>query len=1309
MSIRISWSVIFLICSSWLLPAQICGDVNNSGVVGEEDLLALKNYLNESVQAGEGCFPNIGNADVNHDGVVDIVDAMLLSLYLDGDLSSLDCGSDQWHGGDLYAFDSIVGNLRYVPAGTFVQGSPEDEPCRDPGVSSDENQFTHTLTRSLAVMETEVTRQMWADLKAVQPILTVIPLMNPTAFGMNHPVEGVTWYQAVLFANLLSVQQELAPCYYTDETMATPIDSTNYDGHDYMYCNFHASGYRLPTEGEWEYICRAGTIGPFWIDEPNYDSTTCRLDSSCNEGTLPNLEDAAWFCANMHDPAGNDTSKPVGLKKANPWGLRDTHGNVYEWCWDWYENHWNFPGSVTDYNGPHFHYGPSPRRVIRGGDWDSTARYCRSGVRKGSTPTIGFRLIRTAKCTHPIITVHPKSQTIQNGQPAQLSVMATGTNTLKYEWFKGTKGKTLTPVGTDSNIYGTPALFETACYWVRVSNECGEVDSNTAAIIVSSSEWVNGDIVEDNLLVGNLYFVSADIFPQGSPLDEPCSNPDETPFTHALTQNLAVMGTEVTRQMWADLKTAQPTLPDDPTDTSSGMENPVQKVTWYETVLFANLLSLEQGLTPCYYTSASFQTPIDLANYSASTVYCKFHASGYRLPTEGEWEYFCRAGTTGPFWVDEPDYTLYTCESCLDGDLPNLENVAVFCANTVGGTSPVASKDANPWGLHDVHGNVEEWCWDQYSSSYPSENAADYKGPENGSLRVIRGGSSSSTANHCRSASRNRGLPGQLGQPRSAGFRLVRKMTTQEYPTVAMKEGQDYSLPSWVTPDPYSGYSGTSRPGGRIALKHWLVSWRDLEPNRGAYNWNLVEDEMSLARERDYKLTMYLQSIVLGGGSDELGVTIQNSVPDWVMEEINPAMDTLGGLFDLEVIPGWQPEIRDAFNNLIRAFGEQGFPQREELGMAYIHGISQSLGEEFGLDQGIASQVENSLGFSREICTNWIQSRIDAYADAFTGATHKLAWVGGSNTFSYGNYGGMAWELVQYAWEKGAGSRNGIVERYHSGVNDEAFGQEVDEQGYLTVDESIPPIATARYFGEENEEYGENWIWRYGPQEGDEARYRMSIFRTLQMRIKFLWTWDAAEEINPPLSEYARLSFGKNPETSADAWVYLKESPVSFSQSPTGVLKNFERWLIQRDIPGGMTIPTERKYRAFDAGYSPPDMWYDDLSRSTNLATGNIYIYFELDDRFQINGPVNIKVEFIDNTNATWYLEYMDADSTITSSQDVKNLIDGKIKTATFHIPNIQFGNMFDSGMDFRIVCDGPEDINIRWVRVIREDLSASQ
>lgn len=293
-------------------------------------------------------------------------------------------------GGDLVETDSIVGNLRYVPAGTFVQGSPPDEPCRDSSEPDKEKQFTHILTKNLAVMETEVTRQMWASLKAVQPTLPADPSILVGNPGMTNPVQCVMWSEAVLFANLLSLQRGLTRCYYTDVGLSTPITSANYQTNT-VYCNWNATGYRLPSEGEREYFCRAGTTMPFWIAEPNYTAGNC--NSISTPGMYPQLETAAWFWGNS---ASIDAPSPVGIKAANPWNLKDVHGNVAEWCWDLYAR--VYPtGTVTDYRGA----SSGSNRVFRDVCWVSDAAGVRAAQRGDFSPSsirisdLGFRLIKS--------------------------------------------------------------------------------------------------------------------------------------------------------------------------------------------------------------------------------------------------------------------------------------------------------------------------------------------------------------------------------------------------------------------------------------------------------------------------------------------------------------------------------------------------------------------------------------------------------------------------------------------------------------------------------------------------------------------------------------------------------------------------------------------------------------------------------------------------------------------------------------------------------------------------------------------------
>lgn len=284
-----------------------------------------------------------------------------------------------------------------------------------------------------------------------------------------------------------------------------------------------------------------------------------------------------------------------------------------------------------------------------------------------------------------------------------------------------------------------------------------------------------GDLVAVDNIAGIMRFVPAtgpEGFLQGSPASEPGRKADETQFTHILARNIAVMETEVTRTMWSALQSVQPRIGNDPTDTSygSGATNPVQQVYWGYAVIFANLLSIQNGLVPCYYTDSAKNVVIGRDTNSLSSIYCDFTANGYRLPTEGEWEYFARAGTAIPFSIDEPDYNAGNSTACNVTLHPELAKVAIYCG-TRSNTRNVGSKLPNPWNLKDIHGNVSEWCWDTYGE-YPAGTVTDYQGTAPGNDRVHRGGGFQSKPVGCRSANREH----YYSRDQHIGFRLVRTL-----------------------------------------------------------------------------------------------------------------------------------------------------------------------------------------------------------------------------------------------------------------------------------------------------------------------------------------------------------------------------------------------------------------------------------------------------------------------------------------------------------------------------------------------------
>ncbi|MBN2702767.1 MAG: formylglycine-generating enzyme family protein [Pontiellaceae bacterium] len=188
--------------------------------------------------------------------------------------------------------------------------------------------------------------------------------------------------------------------------------------------------------------------------------------------------------------------------------------------------------------------------------------------------------------------------------------------------------------------------------------------------------------------------------------------------------------TEVTQAQWKQIMGSNPS-------EFKGDDLPVDSVSWNDAMNFCTKLTeieRQAGRLP--------------------------EGVAYTLPTEAQWEYACRAGTTG-------DYAT----SSGSGQADSLDSMAWYRENSDGKTHPVGTKQANAWGLHDMHGNVWEWCSDWYGD-YASGSAVDPQGPSSGSYRVNRGGSSYYFADRCRTAARSNLNPD--GAYNNLGFRVVR-------------------------------------------------------------------------------------------------------------------------------------------------------------------------------------------------------------------------------------------------------------------------------------------------------------------------------------------------------------------------------------------------------------------------------------------------------------------------------------------------------------------------------------------------------
>jgi len=251
--------------------------------------------------------------------------------------------------------------MALIPAGSFRMGDSFNEGF------SDELPVHEAYVSAFYMDQHEVTKALWDEVASwAQANGYDIGPSGGSGKGPDHPVVYVSWYEAVKWANARSEKEGLTPCY----TVGGNVYRTGQSTPD---CTWTANGYRLPTEAEWEKAARGELVGARYPWGNDIDRTK----------------------ANYGENVGSTT--PVGSYAPNGYGLYDMAGNVWEWCWDWYDSGYYSRSPGSDPHGP----GSGSNRVPRGGGWFNNAGFCRVAFRSYYSPgdvgnCLGFRLARTA-------------------------------------------------------------------------------------------------------------------------------------------------------------------------------------------------------------------------------------------------------------------------------------------------------------------------------------------------------------------------------------------------------------------------------------------------------------------------------------------------------------------------------------------------------------------------------------------------------------------------------------------------------------------------------------------------------------------------------------------------------------------------------------------------------------------------------------------------------------------------------------------------------------------------------------------------
>ncbi len=517
-------------------------------------------------------------------------------------------------------------------------------------------------------------------------------------------------------------------------------------------------------------------------------------------------------------------------------------------------------------------------------------------------------------------------------------------------------------------------------------------------------------------------------------------------------------------------------------------------------------------------------------------------------------------------------------------------------------------------------------------------------------------------------------------------------------------DGWDWSLPPHVKPSKRAlvrwGMHGWRKlseagfpEGVRVVDELWW-RWRQIEPEEGTFDFaplrQAIDDRLKAGC--DGVIIRMLGSVWQHGTPEDWEQWKKKanwmfsrwSAPRWLANyNVRKVEEARGGapVVHLDIL---DPVYHEKYLRFVKAFGESGLPASPNIKGLIICGMSYSNGEEAA---GLRLDTPEKVRRFRE--------RLEAWIAAFGPHRNKLISMADLPADS-----GLP--------DFGLGSRDGFVEMYLYHTNDPERGQFIDTDRYLCVDESFPVLNRDVIFGDENEEYSRGrWAdkpgkpGRFGPGESFNYRYFTSMLRLLQMRRNYLYTESNA--VIPEMLWFVCHELARRIDDAPDAWCFLRESYISAwanskpHQSP-GAVRNFERWLYQRDREGCETTPAVRIPHALKRWWLRDEKKPYDYVARTGKRIG-----FAVDDRF-LSGraqSVAVKVTWYDGHGGQWRLAYRQ-DGEDKETPPVTATGTDTFKTATFFLTADFVAR--DTDYDLEILVDGRTPVS--FVRVIMTQVS---